>query len=147
MDISWEFTVLDITVMIGIVLIVVLFVVVKFFSNSNKLPSDIDRKFYQDRWKKIEELMSYGKEMNYKLAVIEADKLLDDCLKSMRFQGGTMAERLKFASYKFTKLKHVWWAHKVRNKIVHETRYTLRHGEAKKVLTLFRQALKLLGVL
>ena len=55
--------------------------------------------FYKEEWNKIEELASYGKEMNLKLAIIEADKLLDSVLKKMYFPGKTMAERLKSASF------------------------------------------------
>ncbi|MBT5337687.1 hypothetical protein HN858_02390 [Candidatus Falkowbacteria bacterium] len=147
MSIAWEFTVIDYTVLVGIVIILVLALVVGMFARKNRLPSEIDRKFFRERWRKIQELMGYGKEMNYKLAVIEADKLLDEALKVMFFTGATMAERLKLASYKFPRLKKVWWAHKVRNQIVHNVRYDLKHGEARKVLKLFKDALSELKVI
>jgi len=147
MHFSYEFTAVDIAIGLGIVVVIVVFFVARWFAHKSRLPEGLDRKFYHSRWKEIEALMNMGKEMNYKLAVIEADKLLDSALRAMYFTGTTMAERLKLASYKFPKLKQVWWAHQVRNHVVHDVRYALRHGEAKKVLELFKRALSTLGVL
>ena len=133
--------------MIGIFLAIILFVIVRRGLKNLSASDGLDRKFIREEWKKIEELPEYGKEMNYKLAVIEADKLLDFALKEMYFPGETMADRLKIASCKFPKLREVWWAHKVRNHVVHDSRYHLKHGETRKVLTLFKRALKELTAL
>ena len=147
MQLSYELTAVDIAIGLGIVVVIVVFFVARWFARKGRLPEGVDRKFYHARWKEIEALVELKKEMNYKLAVIEADKLLDSALRSMYFTGITMAERLKLASYRFPKLKHVWWAHQVRNHVVHDVRYELRHGEAKKVLDLFKRALITLGIL
>jgi len=147
MHFSYEFTAVDIAIGLGIVVVIVVFFVARWFARQSRLPEGLDRKFYRARWKEIEALVELKKEMNYKLAVIEADKLLDSALRGMYFTGTTMAERLKLASYKFPKLKQVWWAHQVRNHVVHDVRYELRHGEAKKVLDLFKRAMNTLGVL
>ena len=109
--------------------------------------TDVDLKFVKEQWVKIEELLGYGKEMNYKLAVIEADKMLDFVLKGMYFPGEKMADRLKVATYKFPALRQVWWAHKVRNQVVHDPRYVLKYGETKKVIGLFKKALRELDAL
>ncbi len=146
-DVTWNFNVIDYAVLIGIVAILLVAGVAKYFSIKNESLDGIDRKFYKERWKSIQDLMSYGKEMNYKLAVIEADKLLDQALKDLHFSGETMAERLKLASYKFPNLKKVWWAHKVRNLIVHDVRYQLKFNEAKKVVSLFHNSLTLLKII
>ena len=147
MQFSYEFTAVDIAIAIGIAVVIVVFFVARWFAWQSRLPEGLDRKFYRARWKEIEALVELKKEMNYKLAVIEADKLLDSALRGMYFTGTTMAERLKLASYKFPNLKQVWWAHQVRNHVVHDVRYELRHGEARKVLELFKRALSTLGVL
>lgn len=142
MELTWEFNIIDFFIIFGAVIFLILFVVVKYITDKDKYPEGIDKKFVRDKWRKIEDLFSYGKEMNFKLAVIEADKLLDYVLKESYFQGETMGDRLKMATYRYPKLRQVWWAHKVRNHVVHETKYELRHGEAKKVLGLFKNALK-----
>lgn len=135
---------LQIGILAGVAVIVVLFIITKIFFNKTR-SNDLDRKSIREQWRKIEGLMIPGKEMNYKLAVIEADKLLDYALKALNFSGDTTADRLNAAAYKYPKLKKVWWAHKVRNYIVHDARYMIKFGETQRVLSLFKKALKILG--
>ncbi|MFA6536873.1 MAG: hypothetical protein WCT18_00565 [Patescibacteria group bacterium] len=144
-SISYQFKLVDFLAVMAVVFFVFIFY---FYRKRKKVYNDnIDRRFIKDRWQKIEELLNLKHEMNCKLAVIEADKILEDVLKSMYFSGETMAERLKVAGYKFPKLRHVWWAHKVRNMCVHDLRYVLKFSEAKKVISLFKDALEELDVL
>jgi len=146
MDLAWQFTYID-----GLIIAIIIFAVVGFFYIRNILrranSEQLDKKFIKEQWKKTKELLDFGQEMNYKLAVIEADKLLDFVLKSYYFNGQKMSERLKQATYRFPELKKVFWAHRVRNQVVHEARYVLKYSEAKKVLELFERALKVLGAL
>jgi len=146
MDLSWQFSYIDILIVMAAILLIAVFLYVRKILIRAR-GEHLDTKFIKEEWKKINELLDYGQEMNYKLAVIEADKLLDFVMKASYFQGLTMADRLRFGSYRFPELKKVWWAHKVRNLVVHEARYNLKHGEAKKVLELFGNALKALGAL
>ena len=107
----------------------------------------VDVKEIRNKWHKIIALTEHRQEMNYKLAVIEADKLLDYVLQQMGFAGETTAERLKRATYKYPELKKVWWAHKVRNQLLHNHSYHLRYTVARKVLKLFKKALHTLRAL
>jgi hypothetical protein len=147
MAISWEFSPSDIIVLGIIIGFVILFFVIRYILQKTSVPEGIDKNFIREQWAKIEELIGFGQEMNYKLAVIESDKLLDYVLKAMFFPGNTMAERMKNASYKYPEIKKVWWAHKVRNHIVHDTQYAVKYGEAKKVLSLFKDALRAFNAL
>jgi hypothetical protein len=106
-----------------------------------------DRKALLRRWKEVESLLDAPGEMSLKLAVIEADKLLDHALKAMAMPGETLGERLKFAAYKYPKLKDVWWAHRVRNRLVHEASYRLDRTIARRAIRSFRQALKMIGAI
>lgn len=146
MELSWEFSIIDLGVIVGIVVLAALFAISYYLTRQARYEG-IDRKFFDERWIQIEGLIKTGKEMNYKLAVIEADKLLDHALSQLNFSGQTAAERLQIASYKHKELKHVWWAHKVRNMVVHEVKYELSSGEVKKVIAQFKSALKLLHCL
>lgn len=107
----------------------------------------LDQKAIKKEWQKIENLLDSNNEANYKLAILEADKLLDEVLKQMGFGGSTLAERLKVASAKFTKLRQVWSAHKIRNLLVHQTNYHLSFSEAKRSIKNFKKALRELGIL
>jgi hypothetical protein len=88
-----------------------------------------------------------GSKDTWPLAIINADKLLDTALKKRRFSGKTMGERLVSAQKKFTNNDSVWFAHKLRNRLVHEQDVSLREKDVKEALIGFRQALKDLGAL
>jgi len=144
---TWEFSIWDIVTLSAIVVVVIVFLTAKFYYKRMALPDGLDKKFFKEQWDKIEDLLKYGKEMNLKLAVIEADKLLEAALTELYFTGQTTAERLRLAAYKYPSLRSVFWAHKVRNEVVHDPRYVLKYGETKRVLSLFKKALKVLRVL
>jgi hypothetical protein len=146
MSIDWTFQWSDLIIFLVVVFVGALLYILMKRSGRPQLVGlsfkEIDR-----RWKEVEDLFSVKKEMNYKLAIIEADKLLDHVLKAYNFQGETIGDRLKIASYRFPRLKKVMWAHRVRNQIVHEANYHVRHGETRLVLKLYKKALRLLRAL
>jgi len=106
----------------------------------------LDRGLIQGRWSEIEKMAS-GSAVNLKIAVMEADALLDYALKSLAMPGNTLGERLKFAAYKFPKIRNVWNAHRLRNQLAHEASFYLDPSLAKKALREFKDALQLLNVL
>lgn len=97
------------------------------------------------RWRDLQKMC--GDTKTWPLAIIDADKLLDEALKKSRFKGKTMGERLVTAQRTLTNNDGVWFAHKLRNKIVHEHYDNLRERDVKDALIGFRQALKDLGAL
>ena len=107
----------------------------------------MDRGAIKARWDEIERMAAAGGEMNLKMAVMEADKLLDHALKAMAIPGMTLGERLKFAAYKFPKIRNVWNAHRLRNQLAHESSYYLDPSYARKAVRDFKDALRLLNVL
>jgi len=100
------------------------------------------RKVVKD-WAKITGRLETGLESEYKLAVIEADSMLNDILKRMGFGGETLGERLeKLTAATLPNLEQIWEAHKIRNNIVHDPDYRLTLDEARKVLGIYEQALR-----
>lgn len=97
-------------------------------------------------WREIEKTSDNGL-MGAKLAVIEADKLLDNALKSLMMPGETMGERLKTAGYKYPNIGRVWGAHRLRNQLVHDTTFEISTRQAKEALGDFRSAMRLLNVM
>ncbi len=58
---------------------------------------------------------------DWKLAIIEADIILDDVLKEKGYTGNSLGERLKSISpQQLSTLNDAWEAHKVRNRIAHD---------------------------
>lgn len=94
-------------------------------------------------WAKITARLETGLESEYKLAIIEADSMLNDILKRMGFGGETLGERLeKLTVAILPNLKQIWEAHKIRNNIVHDPDYRLTLDEARRVLDIYEQALR-----
>ena len=111
-----------------------------------KGPKRLDAQKFQVRWQQdIQKLCA--KADTWPLAVINADKLLDEALKQRRFKGRTMGERLVAAQRQLTDNDGVWFGHKLRNKIVHEEMPRLFQKDVQAALKGLRQALKDLGAL
>jgi len=108
-------------------------------------PQALDMDAYRKEWKEIEKKLA-NKDL-WALAIIDADKLLDQALKARRYKGKTMGERLVKAQHDLTDNGSVWFAHKLRNKLVHEASPKLAQREVKNALLGLRGALKDLGAL
>ncbi len=106
----------------------------------------LTREKIKDTWEEIESNADHGL-MGAKLAVIEADKLLDNAMRSLVIPGETMGERLKAAQYRYPNIRKVWPAHKLRNQLVHDSAFEISVGQAKRALRDFHDALKTLHVL
>ncbi len=95
------------------------------------------------RWEEILARLQKGDEANLKLAVIEADNLLDEILKRMGLPGQDMAERLKQIEVQEIKsIDRIWSTHKIRNQIVHEPDFHLTQEEAEATVENIEEALK-----
>jgi hypothetical protein len=106
----------------------------------------MSREQIRKKWEEIERLSSQGI-MGAKMSVVEADNLLDGALRSMMMPGDTMGERLKFAGYKYPELRKVWFAHKLRNQIVHESTFEISERQGASAVREYKKALKVINVL
>ncbi len=122
--------------------LVVLFLVSRLVKHK---PRRLNQQYYQKKW--LEILVRVKTYDGMILAVIDADKLLDEALRKRKYGGKTMGERLVAAQHEISDNDAVWYAHKLRNRLVHEPTMRLRKNEAKNALAGFRQSLKDLGAL
>jgi len=101
------------------------------------------------KWAKIREKLKKNSELERKLAVIEADALLDKSLKDLKIGGATLEESLRkrIGPYTISNIEEVKRAHQIRNKIVHQPETSLALEEAEEVLDIYEKALKDLGML
>lgn len=81
-------------------------------------PTTLNREYFQKRWHELQR--HCAQEATWPMAIIDADKLLDDALKRSHYKGKTMGERLVSAQRDIISNDKVWFSHKLRNKIVHE---------------------------
>lgn len=100
---------------------------------------------YQSRWLAIESSLRRDNHASYHLAVLNADKLVDQALRESGYSGSTMGERMKSADGAWSNSNHIWSAHKLRNKIAHEPDVEVGYELAARSLAAFKQALKDLG--
>lgn len=108
-------------------------------------PKALNQAYYQERWQKLQGMLK-DKE-TWPLAIIDADKLLDDALKRSKYKGKTMGERLVSAQRDISNNDATWYGHKLRNRVVHESDVKLKEREVKDALIGIRSALKDLGAL
>lgn len=94
-------------------------------------------------WGKITQRVESKDEANLKLAIIEADKLVDDLLRGMNYPGDSMGDRLKqIDESRLKTINELWEVHKVRNNIVHNASFRLSQREAKNAMEVYEKVLK-----
>lgn len=73
------------------------------------------------RWVRIMELFSSQNPNDWRVAILEADSMLDELIMSLGYSGENLGERLKsIQPGDFPALQDAWEAHKIRNKVAHE---------------------------
>jgi len=127
------------TFVAGAVLLLVLLTVV------SRRTSGLNRKYYAERWASINQTFG-GSDVGPRMAIIDADKLLDKALKQLRFSGESMGDRLRSAEKSLKNYQAVWDAHKLRNRLVHDD-VKLKKSQASSAVSAFKTALKGLGAL
>lgn len=99
-------------------------------------------------WRQIQKRLELGGEANAKLALIEADKVLDELLKIAGYKGETMADRLKkITPAQLSNIEAIWQAHKIRNRLVHEPDYHLSDAEARIAVNIYKKSFQEMGLI
>jgi hypothetical protein len=108
------------------------------------LPQDIEPQDKNGRWERVIELVNSANSSDWRLAIIEADVMLEDLLERMGYHGESIGEMLKGVEQSdFLTLDAAWEAHKIRNKIAHGgSEFSLNEREAKRVIALFESVFK-----
>ncbi len=134
--------------MVGAVVVIVVGAITwRLASRRRSALEGFSRQTIAKQWQEVEQLMNQNSPAAYKLAVMEADKLVDYTLKSLGLPGKDFGERIRAGSYTYPALRQVWPAHIVRNRIAHEPLYQLDVRTARTAVTTFKQTLKLLRAL
>ncbi|OGN04434.1 MAG: hypothetical protein A2831_01040 [Candidatus Yanofskybacteria bacterium RIFCSPHIGHO2_01_FULL_44_17] len=103
---------------------------------------------YDNRWQEIRRHVDSFVDAEWKLAIVEADKFVDDILKTAGFAGESMGERLMMIKPdQIANIQYLWDAHKIRNLLVHDANFRLTHQQALFAINAFESVLKELGAL
>ncbi len=101
------------------------------------------RELIHKNWNKLLERVKSGDERDLRLAIIEADGLVDEVLKEHGHPGNDMGERMKsIHPSEFGNINELWEAHKIRNRLVHEADFHLQMDEYKKIISVYHRVLE-----
>ena len=111
------------------------------------LKTEMPKQRARGAWDAVQKHFFSGNMNDLKVAVMEADNILNDALRYAGIPGTSLGEKLKnLKRDQVPNLEDVWAAHKLRNDIAHETSFVLKRDAAERALESFQVALKNLGV-
>ena len=98
----------------------------------------------RDKWQKILEHMASDNPNDNRLAILEADIILEELLDHLGYQGITIGDKLKSAEgTAFKTLQSAWEAHKIRNAIAHEgSEFEIPERESRRIIGLFESVFR-----
>lgn len=129
----------------GVIVVGILLVAAVMLTKKGGIQLDVDK--YRLKWMAIERQLNKDDQSGCVLAVLNADKLLDQALRERGIKGQTMGERMKTAKETWSNANAVWSAHKLRNQIAHESDHHLAYEDARRAIAGFKQALKDVGAI
>ena len=93
------------------------------------------------RWERILEYINSASPSEWRLAILDADVVLDEMMSKAGYHGEGLGEKLKQVEKSdFNTINNAWEAHKIRNMIAHEgSDVILTKRTAKKAIDLYRQ--------
>ncbi len=96
------------------------------------------------RWDRIMEQIGSDKPDQWRLAVLEADIMLNEVLDTRGYKGETMADKMKQVDRAdLNSIDAAWEAHKFRNRIAHETSgNALEYREARRIISLYERVFR-----
>lgn len=99
------------------------------------------------RWTYVEDLVNSPNPTDWRLAIIEADSILEGLLEEKGIPGVGIGERLKNISPgDLSTLQSAWEAHLVRNRIAHEgSDFEVTERDAKRTIRLYEMVFQELG--
>jgi hypothetical protein len=101
------------------------------------------------KWDAIQLRVTENSPESWRIAIIEADIMLDETLTNAGYVGKSIGEKLKTANpHSFTTVQDAWTAHKVRNDIAHVgSDFILTKKVAQDTLIQFERVFREFGVI
>jgi len=111
-------------------------------------PDREEKRFISEEWDRVKKLWISRSTEEKRLALIEADALLDNTLREHGVEGESLAERMTHpASPHLANAAEVAFAHTFRNELVHETGAVFDPVDAKRAFEAYEGALRELKVI
>jgi hypothetical protein len=94
-------------------------------------------------WTKVQSKLKDGSADSLRLAIVEADGVVDEALQRMGLSGETFADRLGHLNpEKYHTLDKLWDAHRVRNNLVHTPDFQVSTAKAEEAIAAYEAFLK-----
>lgn len=104
---------------------------------------NINKNDFSKEWQEVLKHASSHNPNDWKIAILDADSILDEVLIGKGVQGETLGERLKSVDPADMKtLDMAWEAHKYRNAIAHGNELSFNQHEVRRIIALFEKTFK-----
>ncbi len=101
-----------------------------------------------EKWRQIKNKYDDGSMDSAKVAIIQADALVDTILKNAGLEGEHMADRLmNIDKSELKSLDDIWTSHKIRNNVVHTDGFDLSSDLSYKAMRGYERFLKELNII
>jgi hypothetical protein len=108
----------------------------------------IRRAVVLEQWQSVRRKYDSGHPDSIRLAVIEADKVVDNILKQAGYPGEHMADRLaRLPGDQLSSLSRLWRAHRFRNQLVHSPDYQPEPEQASQAMEGYESFLREIKIL
>lgn len=102
---------------------------------------DISKRRGLKAWKQIQKRLKSKEEKQLKLAVIEADIILNEILKMAGYPGKNLEERLEqISSEQLSNIEEIRQAHKLKTRLVSEPDFSITPNEAGIIIEIYKKA-------
>jgi hypothetical protein len=109
---------------------------------------DVGRRRQLKAWNQIVKRMKTGEMNNWKVAILEADKILDDVIKASGYRADTAEERFKqLTPEAVPHLSELQQAHRVRNRVAQEPDFIISKDDALTALKVYKKVFQHFGLL
>ncbi len=98
-------------------------------------------------WNKIRERLDSNDENQWKIAILEAEKFIDQDLIGQGYKGNDFSERINSIPYgTFESLEKIKEIHEIRNEIIRNPDFEISHGRAILAIETFEKFRSQLGI-
>lgn len=102
-----------------------------------------NKKKMQKKWSAIRRKLESQYEADYKVAIIEADEIIDNLVAGLGYAGDNFGERLNnIPDTQIVNIEGMRQAHEVRNRIIHDDNFKLSREDADIALGQYEELLR-----
>ncbi len=99
----------------------------------------MDQYNFEELWANVEEALKEGTASGYKMAIIEADKILNFLLKKKRYPGGNIREKLLLAKPEISNFDNLKKAIKIKESLLNDLEFNFNSLDCEETLSIYKE--------